>query len=137
MAGSADNEIRGLVVKPDWLDKILDGSKSWEIRGSRTRRRGRIHLIGSGTGLVFGSVRLVDVVGPLTSAELFRQRARHQDLAFRARQSPPYEATFAWVLEGPRRFAQPIPYRHPLGAVIWVNLADIREQLIAASAGAR
>ena len=35
--------------------------------------------------------------------------------------SRPYE--YAWVLANARAFREGIPYRHPLGAVIWVNLS--------------
>jgi len=37
--GSAGSEIRGLIVKPYWLDKIRGSSKAWEIRGSPTQKR--------------------------------------------------------------------------------------------------
>jgi hypothetical protein len=42
----------GLLIRAPWIDKILDGSKSWEIRGSQTSKSGRIALIESGTGTV-------------------------------------------------------------------------------------
>ncbi|GAF99913.1 unnamed protein product, partial [marine sediment metagenome] len=29
---------------------------------------------------------------------------------------------YAWVLEKAKRYDEPIPYTHPLGAVIWVKL---------------
>ena len=33
-----------LVVKKQWLDKIVAGEKAWEIRGCATKRRGWIHF---------------------------------------------------------------------------------------------
>ncbi len=60
----------GLLIRVPWIDKILDGSKTWKIRGSQTAKRGRIGLIESGTGTVAGAVELVASVGPLSLAEL-------------------------------------------------------------------
>jgi hypothetical protein len=61
--------LSGLLIRSPYIDWILDGSKSWEIRGSATRKRGRIALVQSGTGTVVGSADLVDVIGPLTRSE--------------------------------------------------------------------
>jgi hypothetical protein len=54
-----------LLIRASYIDWILNRSKIWEIRGSRTTKRGRIGLIQSGTGKVVGVADLVDVVGPL------------------------------------------------------------------------
>ena len=49
-----------LIVKEKWLNMILDGYKSLEIRGVRTHKRGLIGLIQSGTGEVKGIASLTD-----------------------------------------------------------------------------
>ena len=50
-----------LVVKKRWLDKILAGRKTWEIRGGPTTKRGWIHFAQSGsTGKLMGRARLVN-----------------------------------------------------------------------------
>ena len=49
----------GLLIRAPWIDKILDGSKTWEIRGSNTYKAGHIGLIESGTGTVVGVAELV------------------------------------------------------------------------------
>jgi hypothetical protein len=54
---------------------ILDGEKTWEIRGSRTSVRGQVALIASGSGTVVGVCDLVDCIGPLT-AEEFRKNTK-------------------------------------------------------------
>lgn len=51
--------MKGLIIKSKWADLILSGEKTWEIRGSQTHQRGRIGIIKSGTGKIFGSVELV------------------------------------------------------------------------------
>ena len=50
----------GLIIKPKWGELILNGLKSWEIRGSNTSHRGRHYLIESGTNKVYGEFDLVD-----------------------------------------------------------------------------
>ncbi len=39
----------------------------------------------------------------------------------------PYARLYVWVLEYPRRFTVPHPYRHRQGAVVWVTLPDVRD----------
>jgi hypothetical protein len=108
----------GLLIMKEPLDKILAGTKTWEIRGKATARRGPIALIESKSGHVVGTCEVVDVVGPLTLAELQKNAKR---AGSRAEQLH-YETTFAWVLRNARRLPKPVPYRHPSGAVIWVVL---------------
>ncbi len=108
----------GLLILKEPLDKILAGTKTWEIRGKATARRGPIALIESKSGHVVGTCDVVDVVGPLTLAELQRNAKR---TGFRPSQLP-YPTTYAWVVRDARRLPVPVPYRHPSGAVIWVRL---------------
>jgi hypothetical protein len=114
---------RGLIVGSPFIDNIIQGKKIWEIRGSQTKVRGEIALIRSGSGLIIGSCELVDVIGPLTLKEL--QRNAHKACKSPNEIGPklPYMQTYAWVLTNPRSFMKPIPYNHPVGAVIWVRLS--------------
>src|SRR5258708_28799155 len=121
----------GLLIRVPWIDKILDGSKTWEIRGSHTSKEGRIGLIASGTGTVVGVADLVGVVGPLSLKELsanWRKAGFDSDEhLFRL----PYKQTFAWVLQNPKRLRAPVPYNHPSGAVIWVRLKpDVEQEVL-------
>ena len=34
----------------------------------------------------------------------------------------PYKKTYAWVLSNAKKYEIPRPYKHPNGAIIWVNL---------------
>ena len=63
---------RALIVGSPWIDAILSGQKTWEIRGSRTTVRSSIGLIRKGSGQIVGTCRIVDVIGPLTLRELQR-----------------------------------------------------------------
>jgi hypothetical protein len=113
---------KGLLIRQPWIDKILAGSKTWEIRGSNTAIRGAIALIESGTGTVVGVCEIEAVEGPLTVTRLRRSRAKHGAPISRFKDGLPYPKTYAWVLKGARTLAKPVPYQHPRGAVIWVKL---------------
>lgn len=113
--------MKGLVVKEPWIDKILDGDKTWEIRGSNTKVRGTIALIKSGTGMIYGTVEIIDshFIGPF---DIVCNKDKHciQNVTIIN-----YDYPHAWVLRNPVKYDKPIPYNHPQGAVIWVNLPDV------------
>jgi hypothetical protein len=73
--------------------------RAWEIRGKATARRGPIALIESKSGHVVGTCAVVDVVGPLTLAELQKNARR---TGFRPNELP-YATTYAWVMRDARR----------------------------------
>jgi hypothetical protein len=107
-----------LQIMKDPIDKILAGTKTWEIRGTTTSRRGPIGLIQSKTGHVVGTCEVVDVIGPLSLKDLQRNEERtgsRPDQLY-------YQKTYAWVLRNAHRLSAPIPFRHPRGAVIWIKL---------------
>ena len=49
-----------LTIKKEWLDLILEGKKTWEIRGTSTQRRGYIHFAESESGQLRERAKLVD-----------------------------------------------------------------------------
>lgn len=110
--------MKGLIIKPPYIDQILSGVKKWEIRGSNTSVRGRICLIKSGTKKIFGEVTLVDSF----EIDLDKYNNYHKDLYGNCCESLPYKRTYAWVVENPYLYKEPVSYNHPKGAVIWVNL---------------
>jgi ASCH domain len=133
LSSSSDLEVkrlRGLMVREPWASLILRGKKTWEIRGTRTSHRGEIYIIRSGTGRVVGSCRIIDVLGPLTMEDMRLNVETHltpeSELILGGL---PYRSTYAWVLAEPRTFEEPIPYKHPSGAITWVDLNELREEL--------
>ena len=62
-------EPRALLIREPFVSWILSGKKTWELRGSATKIRGRIALVASGSGTVVGTCDLVDVRGPLGERE--------------------------------------------------------------------
>lgn len=110
--------MNGLVIKQPWIDYILNGQKTWEIRGSNTHIRGEIYLIQSRSGLILGKATVVDSL-QLSEETYFSSTDKHNVPHGGVM---PYKKTYAWVFENAIRFEEPIPYKHPQGAVIWVKL---------------
>ena len=121
--------IRALLIQRPWIDMILNNTKKWEIRGSRTNISERIALVPSGSGTVVGVCQLVECKGPLTAAE-FRKNAAKAGLRPDEARRRPYPKTYAWVLEKPMRLKRPIAYKHPSGAIIWVRIEGKTERRI-------
>ncbi len=111
-----------LIIRDPYVSMILDGKKTWEIRGRSTKMRGRIGLIKGGSGTVVGTCDLVDVVGPLTLAQ-YRRNSRKAGCVPSEIHRLDYTQTFAWVMNSPVRLRRPVAYDHPSGAVIWVTLS--------------
>jgi hypothetical protein len=128
--------MRALLIRHPWIDLILDGKKTWEIRGARTTVRETIGLVPSGSGTVIGVCDLIDCVGPLTAQE-FRKNAKKAGMRPSEAELGWYRQTYAWVLEKPRMLKRPIPYQHPSGAVIWVKLDPGVERGIRKQVGVR
>ena len=122
--------MRGLLIRQFWLDKIFQGKKTWEIRGSNTHIRGRIGLIRSGSGRVVGTCDLVGVEGPLSLADLRRNVSKHMAPLSELRKPLRYKQTYAWVLKNAKALRKSVPYKHPQGAVIWVKLADSVSRMV-------
>jgi hypothetical protein len=79
---------------------------------------------------VIGTAELVDVVGPLTRADLVANATKLNQPPRELDQPLYYDKTYAWVLRHARRLPKPVPYTHPSGAVIWVKLgADVVQRL--------
>lgn len=114
--------MKGLIIRQPWIDLIFEGKKTWEIRGSNTKIRGKIALIQSGTKTIVGEAEIIDCIA-IDGTTYQNRKAFHYIEA--ADQTLPYPKTYAWVLQHAKRYRAPIPYNHPQGAVIWVELGEI------------
>lgn len=87
------------------------------MRSTKTKARGIIQLIESGSGLIVGQCMLAGC------HEVTRNMAENN---FESHQVEDLELLkkwrFAWRLCNVEKYQNPIPYTHPQGAVIWVNL---------------
>lgn len=117
-----------LIIKKQWLDKIFDNGKEWELRGKNTKIRGVIGLIESGSGLVMGAAELTDSM-IVNKAQLLKNQRKHKIPEDKLNKFlKRYKTHYAWVLKNAKRFKTPVKYKHPKGAVVWVKLRD--EKLI-------
>ena len=108
----------GLIIKKKWLDLILSGEKTIELRSRDTTKRGPVALIESGSGLIRGEVTLFNTYKlPQGMLSVYQYCHRVEDLS-----EIKYPVVWAWCVRSPVRYAEPIPYTHPRGAVVWVSL---------------
>lgn len=126
MAGEVQEyKMKGLIIKSPYIDSILEGKKVWELRGSNTKIRGRIALIKSGTKTIVGYADLVSSAGPCSLSLLEMSEQHH--LVNPQQAFDMYKKVYAWHLTNVEKLDKPIPYKHPQGAIIWVNLPESKE----------
>lgn len=111
--------MKGLVIDEPWVSLITAGKKTWEMRSRNTLVRGRIALIRKGSKTIVGVADLVGTLPKLSRAALQANVAEHQ---VTREIGEDFKHSTAWILESARPLSEPAPYRHPSGAVIWVNL---------------
>lgn len=115
--------MRALLIKTPWIELILKGQKTWEIRSRKSSVRGRIALIKSQSGKIFGTVEMVACHGPFTKAEIMQHVEKHC-VSAELMHVVDYKEFYAWEFRDAHVFKEPLPYQHPSGAVIWVTLTD-------------
>lgn len=113
-----------LFIKEPWISLILEGKKTWEIRGSNTNIRERIGLIASGSGEIKGFIDLVD--SKKINPEDFDKYSNNHLIPKEKynSQNMPYKNTHAWVLKNPEKLKKGIKFKHKKGCVIWINLEE-------------
>lgn len=117
------NALSAIPIRTPWIDMILEGSKTWEIRTKNTKKIGKVALIRSGSGTVVGTAILAEVIK--LSSDLAYNNARKIGVEGLSRNDLyGYSGMFAWVLKDVVRFKTPVSYKHPSGAVTWVSLDE-------------
>lgn len=127
---------RGLIIRPEPLEQILSGRKTWEMRANHTHVRGPVALIQKGSKSVFAVADIVDSRGPLSDAERFNAVHLHGITPERLQQSEVAHYRYAWVLANVQRLARPIAYQHR-GGVIFVTLDDYAAREVDAATRSR
>lgn len=113
---------KGLIIKKEWLDLILLGEKTVEIRSSNTKIRGEIALIESGSGFIVGTCEIIDSI-KLDNEEKLKEAMIYGCIPEGISLVSYYKKPHAWKITNAVRLDEKIPYNHPQGAVIWVNLS--------------
>ena len=111
-----------LIIQRPWIDLILDGHKTLEIRGKPCNKSNeRIYLaLSGGGGVVIGSVTFAKCHGPLSRAEWAARGEQHRVAGDSV--LPYGGSTYAWELVKPVRFKQPVVYKHKPGVVVWAKM---------------
>jgi hypothetical protein len=112
--------VKGLIIDEPWVSMITAGKKTWEMRSLNTSVRGRIALIKKGSLTIVGVADLIDTRPELSPAELKANVEKHG--VPESRIGDNFRHSTAWLLERAQPLREAVPYRHPPGAVIWVNL---------------
>lgn len=119
--------MRALIVRREWLELILANDKTWELRFRDTKIRGRIGLIMAGTGMIYGTAEIIASFPAGRELLMTNQTKHHSAPEWCEEYRRQHGGLYAWALRRVKRFKRPIPYKHPSGAVIWVNVPKISE----------
>lgn len=108
--------MKALIVEKRYLDLILNGSKTWEMRSKNCLHRGDMALIEKGSGTVVGVVNIVDS-GPEVPSLAAYAIAEPMHRIPSAKQGAAFDGKWVipWVLKNPRRLAKPVRYIHKKG----------------------
>jgi len=128
--------MKGLIIDEPWIALILLGKKTWEMRKTACHHRGRIALIRKGSGRIVGTADVIDSLQSLNTTEAYaRAEPQHGIPASRQERAFADGWRTPWVLANARAMGSPVAYKHPAGAVIWVNLAPEVETAVEAQIG--
>lgn len=127
---------KGLVIDAPWISLILSGQKDWEMRSTGTAHRGWFGLIWKGMGSVYGVARLTGAGGPLSTEAMVEAFEHHRIPEEMIRSGAVGKWNRPWFLADVMRLPSPVRYKHPNGAVTWVELSEnvslaIEDQLVA------
>ncbi len=112
--------LSAIPIKTPYIDLILNGTKTWEIRSKFTKKIGSVALIRSASGTVVGTAQLSDVIeltAPNAASNAHRMGMSKEDAISCI-------GCYAWVMTEVVKFKKPVPYKHPSGAVTWVTLDE-------------
>ena len=125
---------RALLIYQNWAELILSGQKRWELRSRPTKKRGPIALAVVGTSSLWGECSICDcqkiaqrnengILIPIFGFESwFVELPENIQKHCVDVKTIEYDVIYAWVVSQPIRYPHPRPYRHPAGAVTWVDL---------------
>lgn len=115
---------KGLVIDAPWISLILSGQKDWEMRSTGTNYRGWFGLIWKGMGSVYGVARLAGAGGPMSPQEMIEAFEHHRISEEMIRSGAVAKWNRPWFLADVVRLPSPVHYKHPNGAVTWVELSE-------------
>jgi hypothetical protein len=115
MKTRSHSEIRCLKIDEKWINLILNGSKTWEIRRTNTKIRERIALGDKETRQVVGYAKIADS-RKMTVEDLKKHNDKHRANDFIDTYSGGKAALFAWFLADIEVESNPKPYTYSTGS---------------------
>lgn len=112
--------MRCLKIDDKWVNLILSGTMTWEIRRRNTLIRERIALGNTKTKRYVGYAIIVDSK-EMNIEELKEHNDKHQANDFLEKYAKGRKTLFAWFLEDIEAEAKPKPYSHSTGS--WCKMA--------------
>jgi hypothetical protein len=121
--------MKALVIADPWIDLILKGEKTWEMRKRPWNFRGSVALIRKGSGQVLGIAIVIECRPALHDLAAYAA-AEHLHCIPPAMQPETFDKGWRtpWVLAHARCLARPVPYRHRKGAM---SVFDLDESVAA------
>ena len=122
--------LSAIPIRTPFIDLILEGTKTWEIRSKNTTKIGQVALIRSGSKTVVATAMLAEVIE--ITPKLAKANAHLMGMS--VRDAGTCVGLYAWVLKDVVAFKKPVPYVHPSGAVTWVTLDEPATKKVLAEA---
>ena len=109
---------KGLILKQLWLDKILFGRKSWEVRSCHCSKQKNRKIALIFKNYVHGTC-LIKESFVVTKKELKKHPQKHQipDLGVIT-----YKTIYVWVLTNVQAFNVPVEIERKPGQITWINV---------------
>ena len=114
---------RIMVVKPEWMERILCGDKTREVRAMRARP-GPVWL--GHEGKIYGQVTITDNC-VMSEDEFCSRESEHR---WPQHAPVPYARLCGLALSSPERLPQPLPYWRPGGAIGWNRYRTSKDDLL-------
>lgn len=123
--------LSAIPIREPWIDMILEGEKTWEIRSKFTKKIGPVGLIRAGSKTVVGTAILADVVE--LTADLAYENQDLMGMYVTRKTARDFVGYYAWVLKDVVKLKKPVPYVHS-SQVIWVTLDEATTKKVLAEA---
>lgn len=120
--------MKGLIIKEEWIDKILYNNKTLEIRNNSTTIINKeIYLLESGTQKIKAIAKIKKCI-PLNKTIWEEEKNNHQvNISFEALLNI-YKNPYAWQIEIIKIIDIELFYEHKKGCIIWIdNIPDYNE----------
>jgi hypothetical protein len=109
------SEMRCLKIDEKWVNLILNGSKTWEIRRRNTKIRERIALGNKEIKRVVGYAKIVDSI-EMELEDLKKYNSKHRANDFLDKYADGRATLFAWILEDIKIESKPKGYSFSTGS---------------------